>query len=245
MSFSTKNKKTVKYVTEEKFNKEIKNLVNATIHRSDINNCSITNPEKIQFITYKNLEEANNNIKNNDLGELVYIKDTNSLYQLDKKYSGLFYNKLVKSEEFDFYVIAKCVDTSGQAFYDKKEQNILFSHLELDNQDIVDLDTCQITIKNSGIYSINSSFIIEAVKNADSVKKFGFYKDKKFIDITNCFLKSDGYGYLSGSFEGYLEKGTKIKLVLEVECSKFLYLSHKPGVNYISLRSLKIGDFNN
>ena len=157
---------------------------------------------------------------------------------------GYFYDKLVKSSEFDLFVIAKCTDVSGQAFYNNKEDKVLFSDVELDNKNIVNKKESELVIEHSGIYSINTSLIIELVKNSDILKKFGFYKNNKFIDITSHFLKSDGSGYLSGYFEGYLEKGTKLNLMLELKCTDFLYLSHKPGVNFINLRSLKLGNLN-
>lgn len=245
MAFSTKNKKSVTYVTEERFNSEIKNINNAIINKSSIKDCTISNPKSIQFSSYKTLENAEEDINSKYLGELVYVESTNNLYQVSTSVSGLFYDKMVKSSEFDQFVVAKCTDISGQAFYDNKKSKVLFSEIELDNQNIVDLEKSEINIKHSGIYSINVNLVLELVKHSDSIKKFGFYNKEEFIDITKHFLKSDNKGYLSGTFEGYLEKDTKVEIVLELKCNEFIYLSHKLGVNFISIRSLRLGDYFN
>lgn len=242
MAFSTKNKKSVTYVTEERFKSEIKNINNAIVSKSHIKECTISKPRSIQFSSYLNLENAKLDLDSRHLGELVYIESDKNLYQVSEDVNGLFYDKLVKSSEFDLFVTAKCTDVSGQAFYNNKEDKVLFSDVELDNKNIVNIDDSEIVIKDSGIYSINTNLVIKLVKNSDIVKKFGFYKNDKFVDITSYFLKSEGNGYLSGHFEGYLEKGTKLNLVLELKCTDFLYLSHKLGVNFISLRSLRLGN---
>lgn len=243
MAFSTKNKKSVTYVTEERFNSEIKNINNAIINRSSIKECTISNPKSIQFSSYKTLQEANMDIENRHLGELIYIESTMSLYQVSKNGEIFFYDKLIKNSEYEKFVTAKCTDISGQAFYNNKETKVLFTEIELDNSNMVNLERQNITIKHDGIYSIDINLVLELVKELDTVLKFGFYKNKKFINITKYFLKNDGKGYLAGNFEGYLEKDTELEFILEIKCNKFLYLSHKPGLNFINIKSTRLGSF--
>ena len=90
MAFSTKNKKLVTYVTEETFKSEIKNINNAIISKSNIKECTISKPKIIQFSSYLNIENANLDLNNRHLGELVYIESDKNLYQVSKDINGLF-----------------------------------------------------------------------------------------------------------------------------------------------------------
>lgn len=228
-----------KYDSQDIANKKItnSNISNSNLSNVNIENCVISNIKNNIILSFENLDLARNSEDIIKVGEIIYIKSDKKLYQVDLENNKKVFIELLKKRPS---VILKLTDNSGQFLYKNKDNNLLFNKIVHDNEYLTLKDNRIIKVDKNGFYSIKIKFVLNNVKNIDILNKFAIKVNKEEeVDITDFIIKDNNIAYLSGEFEGILNRNDTIELILNIKSDHDKYASIKNGVNYLTMRLLE------